>query len=342
MNSLKASTRKHMQSTIPCCTALLSLLIATSSMTKELDEGGREASFTEWANEIFITAFEQNTRYDTSVIEARFFEHFQPEIEDLRYGEIENESLSTLFDGALVGLSFTQSEPIGDLMHKLVYELDRRSLTTRYIDEVPQFSHPAEIAHFYLVNARLLDLSADLEANFPGHVQPFSVSIQKPPGHDNHQPAILVATEEDPLSFTVQSVPIEVGDWFIAVVNSDCYFSRQATLWIEDNIDSIKAVLPENHIWISSQSRTRHWLRQNAWNSQVKLTRTNLVYQDEAWRSVIEVSATPMFYVLRNGVVVDYFNGWPGEERSEDLITLLERLGEPVPQVGATAPQSIK
>jgi hypothetical protein len=157
MSSLKASTRKRMQSIILSCTAMLVLLSAASSMAIGPDETSREVSFIEWANEKFFTAFEQNTRYDSSVIEARFFEHFQPDIGDLRNGEIKNESLSTLFDTALAGLFYTQSEPIGALMHELVYELDRRSLTTQYIDEAPHFSNPAEVAHVYLINARLLD-----------------------------------------------------------------------------------------------------------------------------------------------------------------------------------------
>ncbi|MGY6553278.1 MAG: hypothetical protein ACXIUM_02030 [Wenzhouxiangella sp.] len=342
MNNMKASFLKSMHSITLVCAALPGVLIAASSMANGPEGDSREASFIEWADETVVTALRQRTRYDISVIEAGFYERFRSDIEDLRSGDIENAPLSELFDSALAGLFYTQSEPIGVLMYELVFELDRRSLTTDVMREMPHFSHPAALAHSYLVNARLFDLSADLEAHFAEHVDSFPISIQTPAGHDPRQPAILVETEGNPLDFTVQPVPIETGDWFVAVVSSDCYFSREATLWIEDNVDRIKSILPQNHLWVSNQSRTRDWLRQSAWNSQAKLTRANLVYRDEAWRSVIEVGLTPAFYVLRDGLVVDHFSGWPGEERSEDLIALLERLGRPGSQAGASPPHAVE
>lgn len=130
----------------------------------------------------------------------------------------------------------------------------------------------------------------------------------------------------DPHRFKLvqQNLQISGGTLVVVVSHPLCAFSRSAMKAVADDPDILMA-LDEKLIWLAPADMRLHFDEVQKWNQDHPLTPVILAKQRANW-PMIDRWATPQFYLLRNGKVLDHFSGWPiNEGNKERLLELLAR-----------------
>jgi hypothetical protein len=126
-------------------------------------------------------------------------------------------------------------------------------------------------------------------------------------------------------SATLQNVDLS-KDWLVVVVSHPkCHFSSRAALDISADL-SLANLLVGRMKWITPQEDTFDAAEIAEWNNRNPLARTTIVHKRSAW-PIENFTTTPYFYFLKNGQVIDKFEGWPKGGNKEKLIAALGRLG---------------
>lgn len=119
---------------------------------------------------------------------------------------------------------------------------------------------------------------------------------------------------------TLETLPSE-GWRIIAIVHPYCGFSRRATAAIaadpalQDLRERLQLVVPDTQSWPIKQML--------AWNEAHPALPMQPMLGSVAWEG-IDTDATPAFYLMRDGVLVQRASGWNGS--GEELQPLLQRM----------------
>lgn len=116
------------------------------------------------------------------------------------------------------------------------------------------------------------------------------------------------------------------GTRVVVVSHPLCAFSRSAMQTVESD-PVMAAALNGNATWLAPVDTRLHFDEVQAWNRNHPAMPVVIARHREDW-PMIEEWATPNFYLLQDGEVLDHFSGWPTDGSHEGrLLRMLERGG---------------
>ena len=183
--------------------------------------------------------------------------------------------------------------------------------------------------YFSLFNGRMIDLADNFIDSSAPDLSPLSLSIDLPSSVSMDQPSVFFPPiRGQSLPVTVEPVNLQEGISLVGVVHPGCYFSKNAMAFIERNSSWFSRYLPDNTIWVSTQWRSHTYRQLRTWNEQAELVKVSVAYWDNAWPDAFELDTTPIFYLVKDGVVVDRLTGWIGESSAQAFQDMLLSINE--------------
>jgi len=181
--------------------------------------------------------------------------------------------------------------------------------------------HAATPGH-YARAFRALMLSGQLEAaDALARAHPDAGIAPLPDHHDDPSyvpgaPAVW-ALSDDGGQLTRQGVPIDHGLHLVVVSHPLCHFSRNATDAIAKD-PMLARVFAEHGHWITPLLRQEDFEVLPEWNRAHPDFRMSSVEDPRSWPG-FEFKQTPVFYIVRDGRILDTIVGWPGDGQLQVL-----------------------
>jgi len=199
-----------------------------------------------------------------------------------------------------------------DLQHTYD-ELDRRREATE--DEIQQL-------YRQLLGARLFDRAKKL------YVAHYNIGLAAPPrieiapGFVRNEPAAY-SLGRDGQSLVLQNV--DIGGPYRIVVVAQCHIARDAANAIANDPQLSEGLRQGHVIWIEGSGEELTPISLNEWNSSFPGKPLSIAYDNDTWKGV-DFSASPQFFLFKNGVLVSELKGWSPKAGKQQLATWL-RLG---------------
>lgn len=129
------------------------------------------------------------------------------------------------------------------------------------------------------------------------------------------RPAVLKLRNDGLL--TAETVDFEALTGVVVSVSPYCSFSKAAMRYIETDRELLE-LLEDRVLWLADQRLTAELPSILEWNDESELD-MHLVWKDSAWPEEIDFGATPFFYFVRNGEIVETLKGWENDGNAELL-----------------------
>lgn len=273
--------------------------------------------FSESFSAMSRNAFQKSERIPPARKEELFLEYFSrylsKDIESLHA-----EELKVLHPALASAMSADADQTLVEYFTDVTSELERRNLKR----ESGGAGTYAQEAYNVLIGARRFDLANEVASAHAGKVRTLGYSF---PSLDvGDLPALL---RRLPGSSGREWSQIDIGNglWFVGVVHTACPYSEKAIQYIEQRADKYSDLLPENTIWVAGQDVTHILPFLERWNDESELVDIHVTYEDERWPRGVILSATPVFYLLDDGEVIDRLSGWANDNQSKNLDSMLGR-----------------
>ena len=124
---------------------------------------------------------------------------------------------------------------------------------------------------------------------------------------------------------TRQALDIRSGTKIIVISHPLCHFSRNAVQAIEQDA-VLSVIFKKDSVWIAPTDRRLYVKTLQDWNRSHPVIQYSLAYDLREW-PMVDSWATPTFYFLKNGMLVDKVTGWPEEGQREALIEAAGKAG---------------
>jgi hypothetical protein len=115
------------------------------------------------------------------------------------------------------------------------------------------------------------------------------------------------------------------NDILLVITHPLCSFSRNAMAAIE-NDSSILDAIGDRVVWMTPASTRLNFNEIQEWNREHLSIEIVIAHTHQDW-PMVDSWATPQFFLLRNGTVLDSFSGWPTGGSRDRLVELLRRGG---------------
>jgi hypothetical protein len=231
------------------------------------------------------------------------------------YSDITDDDVRSIFK-ALVDIVFYTSSPIviDDIEH-VFSELQKREILL-----------PRDYFDLYnsMLRSRSFPEAVKFRKKYP------TVGLKAPPDFEisgeilGETPTRLIVSDHE-RKVTREAYSVNKGFQLVSVVSLRCTFSRHAMETIAEDPAIINA-LHGQAIWLVPEGMEGELEEIQGWNRNHAGMRLDLSYRWSEW-PMIEDVATPVFYFLQDGKLVEKLTGWPDDSRLEDLRTVLDHLG---------------
>jgi hypothetical protein len=265
--------------------------------------------------------FDKLDQIDTKIVDPKqkladleaTYQHIQSTVDALTLDGLTDENLDDYFR-ANNRLAFYSMDPV------YVHEM-RNALSALARRGPVQRSMREDLLEAY-VQARLFN-----EASAFSYL-PLNSDLQKPPaflGGPNTAagPRVWDMTA-DGSTMTSIAVPIDHGLKVLVISSPWCHFSQAAVQAISKDRD-LGESMKQRSIWIMPAVRIPDFADIRLWNEKYPGQRMYVVDRQSEW-PMISSWATPGFYFLRDGRLLDTVFGWPGPEQLKHLKDALARF----------------
>lgn len=266
--------------------------------------------------------FANGKKTDVDALDKIFNQYFGAYLTSGSVQELDSTVLPALHRALRTMVYRSRGDRYTQKLIEVTYEIYRRHITPH--DSAAKHNY-AQDTYDNLVEIRHFDEAGRLHAAFPRLISAFSYGRIDAPDASGNRPAIVVPDEVGK-TLEVRPVAVDKGRWFVAVVHTGCPFSLQAMAYIENHLKEVVPLLPDNTIWVAGQGFTKIIPALEKWNQSSRLIKIHVAYQDNAWPQGLWMDATPGFYVLEDGVVVDKVDGWPSDEQAAKLMAMLRKF----------------
>lgn len=248
-------------------------------------------------------------------LEAGYFELLHPRLNG-GLGMLDTGDLAKALDAAGMVAFYTASDVVLDDMRALLGELERREAAD---------NGQREQMFRMLVQAREFDEARALAARHPAlEVEVLPDVVGGPPGPVDG--VLVYRVDPDHSRLQAERIDVHSGSRIVMVTHPLCAFSRAAMKAIAEDA-RFSAALADGVTWLApANSRLQLEVLQR-WNRENPGMEIVLAHAREDWPMLEHGWATPEFYLLRDGLVVDRFAGWPKDGNHERLVELLVRAG---------------
>lgn len=169
-----------------------------------------------------------------------------------------------------------------------------------------------------LLNARMFKEAEDFAESFDLGKAAWRLSSSSL--ESTNEPTILrVQSFAGQAVLSRQPVDIARGIKVVAHVHPNCGFSRKAMKAFTSN-QALKSKLAQRTLWVAGQWATSDLDAIVEWNEKHPATEIEIAYRNDDWPGFVAFVRTPVFYVLRDGKLVDRLVGWTGPEQGKALL----------------------
>jgi hypothetical protein len=172
-----------------------------------------------------------------------------------------------------------------------------------------------------LIGLRLFDQARAYRATYPSmDVEPVP-DIAEASGAGSGPPVYAIGEG----GLARMRLSIDAGVHVVVVAHPLCAYSRKAMEQLAGDAH-LSPFLRERATWLAPVSRRIGLDVLQAWNDANAATPLVLADRREDW-PFIRTWSTPTFHVLKDGLLVGTFEGWPAEGRRPQLVALLRAAG---------------
>jgi hypothetical protein len=120
-----------------------------------------------------------------------------------------------------------------------------------------------------------------------------------------------------------REVDVSTGLRLLVVAHPGCGYSRKAADAIQAD-DMLREIFERHAVWIAPPTREPTNASIIKWNLKRPKQRLSVAYRASDW-PLIDDWSTPMFYLLRDGQLVDTVAGWPADGTTQEQLRALLR-----------------
>ncbi|QDH69114.1 hypothetical protein [Marilutibacter alkalisoli] len=249
-----------------------------------------------------------------NAISQAYEQGFRQKLSDTHLRSASDDDLIWFIKAAsLASVYSRQPLPLQDL-RLILSESERRGITTD--DQRTTF-------YRVLIGYRQFDEARDYLDKHP------SLDVEQPPAigvstesENGKEQAYVVDQEQHRL--LPHLFHLSEGTHLIVISHPLCAFSRSAMETVETDPELSQA-FDGVATWLTPVDTRLHFNKVQTWNRDHPKTQVVIARHRQDW-PMIDSWATPNFYLLRNGEVLDHFSGWPRDgSNRERLIQMLNR-----------------
>lgn len=172
------------------------------------------------------------------------------------------------------------------------------------------------MAHGVYLAARMFDKAKQLEAKHSEIDLEQAPEIDGKPAIDKPKPSKLVLGDD---GHSLRYVPVDVrGKLLVVITHPLCHFSANAIREITARKDLSDAF--QDALWlVPPGGPTLYFAKAQQWNNTYPSARMAFMYHREDW-PMIDGWATPTFYFMSHGKVVQKVEGWPHSGAAEAFL----------------------
>ena len=111
----------------------------------------------------------------------------------------------------------------------------------------------------------------------------------------------------------------------LVVFNPSCHFSQNAVTAIQVDPDLIR-LFDKNTQWVQPPDGRLGFDSFRKWVSEHPWKKVGIAWRTDEWKE-FDLSATPKFYFIDNGQIVEVVTGWPEKGRKLELLEAAGRAG---------------
>lgn len=186
----------------------------------------------------------------------------------------------------------------------------------------------AQESYNALISARLFAEAEKWASRHPEDVEPIQARIllnNAPSDRSRHDPAaIMIDTSNQNTTLRKKTVDIRTGQWIVGIVHPDCGFSRQAMEALDDARTKEPGLEGWKPLWLTGQKDLIPLRALAEWNKNRDFLELAVPYDIRAWPRSIDFSETPVFYIIKDGEVVNELRGWTDDEQKDRLLRLVQ------------------
>ncbi len=209
-----------------------------------------------------------------------------------------NDELHALYRLQFNILFWTGSTDDFNLLQKIYSELEFRKILSR--NEMRDFFRALITARKFELVDKFNDDIADLKQSLPQFFTQVSFEQSKPSIWFVDQLANKV---------TRQNIDLSAPHLLVVVSHPSCGYSAAATKQIASS-SALMSRLKERMVWVTPQDSNFHFQKLQDWNKQYPELSIHFIDIAEKW-SLPRTTSTPIFYLLKNGKVVEEITEWP-------------------------------
>ncbi len=190
----------------------------------------------------------------------------------------------------------------------------------RWLDELIQ-RHAATPAHHKrmhesYVRARRFDEARTLSQQHPEiELDPLPLIIDTLPHHTNARTALIFSESDGGL---IRRPVFDPDDGILVVFSPSCHFSQNAVAAIQADPDLIR-IFGNNTQWLQPPDGRLEYDSFRRWISEHPWKKVGIAWRADEWEQ-FDLGATPAFYFVRNGEIIETVTGWPAEGRKAELL----------------------
>lgn len=302
-----------MKSTRQCVLILFAIALVGSCSTLA-GAIGLEARFDAFHRTVQQAASQPQIAQE-SLVRAEFERQFGDAYTDDALANMANDDLVLLLRAAESMSFYSYSASDFALIERALAALERRGAATD-ADRAIRFRALVGLRRFDDAGRyRAIHGTMDVEV-----IPETSEAKVSPAGPTVHEASSTSAT------LTKQTLAVADGVRLIVVSHPLCAFSREAMETLSNDAE-LRDIIRTRAIWLAPVQRRLYFDTLQSWNREHPSTPVVLADRREDW-PFIRIWSTPTFYVLKDGQLVGFFEGWPkGVGRRPQLVTLLRAAG---------------
>ncbi len=136
--------------------------------------------------------------------------------------------------------------------------------------------------------------------------------------------ALRVVHERNGTRLVRDEIDLHKPKQIVVVASANCHFSQDAISELEKDSD-LKARLA-GAMWLAPLDDLLQFSEMQNWNEQHPYAELQVPYRKSELHG-LDLTETPVFFILEDGKIVDSLAGWPGPQQRDQLKFLLKRHG---------------
>jgi hypothetical protein len=289
------------------------------SSMEEHDIVKNNAEFREVVEQWSDEAIPTGVRAKRADLRPEFDGRFKPHLQ-AGPAHLSDLELAALYNALHTYMYYTQDPEYGEYLVLLSDEISRRNdaISPGHVEKTLR----------QLFSARMINQIKDFADKYPekvGHALNFQLDTLIDENDASDQAPNIIYTQEREdgmIQLERASLELNTGSWFVALIHPGCAFSLEALNYLRknayllDGFDGTAVFVARQDGIIADQSLNPIFADESG-------IRVGVSYKDEDWPEYIQFFLSPMFYLIRDGRMIEEIMGWRGEETAAHIRELL-------------------